>query len=147
MPYTAFAAICLVKLDQHLVSMGHLRQYLVDHPALLWLLGFPLIPEAKLPWGFNTEASLPTQRHLTRMLRQIPNAFFQTLLDSTVRLIQAELDELGLQLGECIAMDTKHILAWVSAPCHARLHCLLRGCRLFAMPTRSPPLATKETAW
>jgi hypothetical protein len=113
MPYTAFAAICLVKLDQHLVSMGHLRQYLVDHPALLWLLGFPLIPEAKLPWGFNTEASLPTQRHLTRMLRQIPNAFFQTLLDSTVRLIQAELDELGLQLGECIAMDTKHILAWV----------------------------------
>jgi hypothetical protein len=113
MPYTAFAAVCLVKLDQHLVSMGHLRQYLVDHPALLWLLGFPLIPEAKLPWGFNTEASLPTQRHLTRMLRQIPNAFFQTLLDSTVSLIQAELDELGLQLGECMAMDTKHILAWV----------------------------------
>jgi len=112
-PYTAFAAACLIKLDQHLVSMGHLRQYLVDHPALLWLLGFPLAVDLRLPWGFNTEASLPTQRHLTRMLRQIPNTFFQTLLDSTITLIQAELADLNLPLGDCIDMDTKHILAWV----------------------------------
>lgn len=113
MPYTAFAAACLVKLDQHLVSMGHLRQYLVEHPPLLWLLGFPVVTEANLPWGFNPETSLPTQRHFTRMLRNIPNPFLQTLLDSTVKLIQTELAEVGLPLGECIAMDTKHILAWV----------------------------------
>jgi hypothetical protein len=31
-PYAALAAACLVKLDQQLVSMGRLRQYLVDHP-------------------------------------------------------------------------------------------------------------------
>lgn len=113
MPYTAFAAACLVKLDQHLVSMGHLRQYLVEHPPLLWLLGFPLVTEANFPWGFNPAASLPTQRHFTRMLRKIPNPFLQTLLDSTVTLIQSELADLGLPLGECMAMDTKHILAWV----------------------------------
>jgi hypothetical protein len=113
LPYTAFAAACLIKLDQHLVSMGHLRQYLVQHPALLWLLGFRLIPDPTLPWGFNTEASLPTQRHLTRMLRQLPNTFLQTMLDRTISLIQTELAEVGLVLGECIAMDTKHILAWV----------------------------------
>ncbi len=111
--YTAFAAACLIKLDQHLVSMGHLRQYLIEHPPLLWLLGFPLVRTANLPWGFNPEASLPTQRHFTRLLRQIPNPFLQTLLDSTVHLIQIELAELGLPLGECMAMDTKHILAWV----------------------------------
>ena len=40
-PYAALAAACLVKLDQQLVSMGRLRQYLVEHPALLWLCGFP----------------------------------------------------------------------------------------------------------
>jgi hypothetical protein len=113
MPYTAFAAACLIKLDQHLVSMGHLRRYLTDHPALLWLLGFPLVTDPNLPWRFNTDASLPTQRHFTRMLRQIPNTFFQTLLDSTVTLIKTELAELDLPLGQCIAMDTKHILAWV----------------------------------
>lgn len=112
-PYTTFAAACLIKLDQHLISMGHLRQYLVEHPALLWLMGFPLATDAKFPWGFNAEASLPTQRHFTRMLRKIPNAFLQTLLDSTISLIQTELAELGLCLGECISMDTKHILAWV----------------------------------
>lgn len=113
MPYTAFAAACLIKLDQHLVSMGHLRHYLADHPALLWLLGFPLVADPKLPWGFNTEASLPTQRHFTRMLRQIPNTFFQSLLDSTISLIRTELADVGVSIGECIAMDTKHILAWV----------------------------------
>ncbi len=40
-PYAALAAACLVKLDQQLASMGRLRQYLVEHPALLWLCGFP----------------------------------------------------------------------------------------------------------
>ena len=32
-PYAALAAACLIKLDQQLVSMGRLRQYLVDNPA------------------------------------------------------------------------------------------------------------------
>ena len=40
-PFTAFAAACLVKLDQGLVYMSSLRQYLADHPPLLWMLGFP----------------------------------------------------------------------------------------------------------
>ena len=43
-PYAALAAACLVKLDQQLVSMGRLRQYLVEHPGLLWLCGFPVQP-------------------------------------------------------------------------------------------------------
>ena len=41
-PYAPFAAAYLVKLDQHLVSKAQLRQYLVDLPALVWLIGFPL---------------------------------------------------------------------------------------------------------
>lgn len=113
LPYRVFVAACLVKLDQHLVSMGQLRQYLADQPALLWLLGFPLVPEPKMPWGFHAEASLPTCRHLTRLLRQLPNSFLQRILDSTISLIQTELAQLELSVGECIAMDTKHILAWV----------------------------------
>ena len=34
MPYAPFVAACLVKLDQHLPYMSHLRRYLVEHPAL-----------------------------------------------------------------------------------------------------------------
>jgi hypothetical protein len=46
------------------------------------------------------------------MLRNIPNAVLQILLDSTVALLQeALLPE--LYFGHAISLDTKHILAWV----------------------------------
>ena len=109
----AFAAACLVKLDQQIISMRTLRQYLVEHPALVWLLGFPLVPSARFPWGFDAEVSLPTHRHFTRLLRHTPNAVLQLLLDSSLALLQAEFKELGITFGQCIAMDTKHIVAWV----------------------------------
>ena len=112
-PYAALAAACLIKLDQQLVSMGRLRQYLADQPALLWLCGFPLQAASSQPWGFDPDASLPTARHLTRMFRELPDAALQFLLDSSVTLLQAELAACGVRLGECIAMDTKHIIAWV----------------------------------
>ena len=112
-PYAALAAACLVKLDQQLVSMGRLRQYLVEHPALLWLCGFPVQPAPGRPCGFDPDASLPTARHLTRMLRELPDAGLQFLLASSVTLLRAELATNSVRLGECISMDTKHIIAWV----------------------------------
>lgn len=112
--YAAFAAACLVKLDQQLVSMSDLRDYLLDHPELGWLLGFPCQPNARFHEGTTPQLSLPTARHLTRLLRHIPNDIFQRLLDSTVHLLQTEFDQLGLTLGETVSLDTKHILAWVT---------------------------------
>ena len=41
-PRAPYVAAELVKLNEGLRSMGHLRRYLVEHPALVWLLGFPL---------------------------------------------------------------------------------------------------------
>ena len=111
--YAAFIAAYLVKLDQHLVSMGRLRQYLLEHPALIWLFGFPVVTDLNYPHSFNPEASLPTQRHFTRLLRQLPNPVLQQLLDNSVALIQAEVSDLGLDLGQTISLDTKHIIAWV----------------------------------
>jgi hypothetical protein len=112
-PYAALATACLIKLDQQLVSMGRLRQYLVEHPELIWLCGFPVQPAAHQPCGFDPDASLPTARHLTRMVRDLPAAAVQFLLSSSVTLLQAELAACGVRLGECISLDTKHILAWV----------------------------------
>jgi hypothetical protein len=111
-PYAPFLAACLVKVDQQICSMARLREYLVDHPALTWLLGFPLVESSDSPWGFDVEASLPTHRHFTRMLRMIPNAILQTLLDTTVSQLQAALPP-DLKFGQAISLDTKHILAWV----------------------------------
>jgi hypothetical protein len=112
-PYAAFCLASLVKVDQQLRSMGALHRYLVEHPALVWLAGFPLVKSRRYPWGFDAEASLPTQRHFTRLLRTMPNQPLQYLLDSSVNLIQSELAEVGVCLGESISLDTKHIIAWV----------------------------------
>ncbi len=112
LPYASFIAACLVKIDQQISSMARLRTYLVEHPALTWMLGFPLLRSAALPWGWDMEASLPTARHFTRMLRTLPNPILQTLLDSTVtRLRQALPPNCGF--GRAMSLDTKHILAWV----------------------------------
>jgi len=112
-PFASFLAACLVKLDQRLVYMSHLHRYLIEHPPLVWLLGFPLVPSPHTPWGFEVSLSLPTPRHFTRMLRSLPNALSQYLLDETVRLLQAELSSEVEGFGQTIALDTKHILAWV----------------------------------
>ncbi len=112
-PFASFAAACLVKLDQHLVYMSHLRQYLIEHPALVWILGFPLSPSSLTSWGFDVTISLPTARHFTRMLRSMPNAVSQYLLDETVCLLQAELIAESDDFGQAISLDTKHIIAWV----------------------------------
>lgn len=112
MPYAPFVAAYLVKVDQHLRYMSSLRQYLVEHPALTWVLGFPLVASSAYTWGFDVEASLPTPRHLTRMVRTMPTAPLQVLLDSTVTLLQQALPQ-NVPFGQTISLDTKHIVAWV----------------------------------
>ncbi len=112
-PYAPFMAACLVKLAEQLPYLTDLRDYLCEHPALVWVLGFPRIPSRRFPWGFDVDASLPTARHFTRMLRTLPNAALQWLLDDTVRLLQAALRDVAPDFGQAISLDTKHILAWV----------------------------------
>jgi hypothetical protein len=112
-PYRALVGACLIKLDQQIGSIGRLRQFLLDNPALVWLLGFPLHRTPGRTPGFVTADSLPTARHLTRLLREIPNSACQFLLADSVHLLQTALAAHGVQLGDCISGDTKHILAWV----------------------------------
>ena len=112
-PYTAFIAAELVKLNEGQSSFGRLHRHLLEHPAFISLLGFPLVPAPNSAPGFNTLASLPTQRHMTRMLHQLPNTALQFLLADSVKLIGAELAARGITWGDCVSLDTKHIVAWV----------------------------------
>jgi hypothetical protein len=111
--YAAFAGAMLVKLSEGLETMGDMRRCLVEHPGFIPLLGFRAVRSRKHPCGFDPEASLPTQRHLTRMLREVPNASLQFLLADSVRLLREELCQHQIEIGGCISLDTKHILAWV----------------------------------
>ncbi len=112
-PHAAFIAAYLVKLEEGKKSMGDLRLFLLEHPELIWLLEFPLSVSNPGQFGYDIDASLPTARYLTQMLRELPNETLQFLLADTVRLIRSELAALGAPCGECISLDTKHIIAWV----------------------------------
>lgn len=107
-----YVAAFLVKLDQGLDHMTDLRTFLVAHPGLVWLLGFELAPSTATPWGFDADACLPTQRQFSRVLRTLPNPALQFLLDCTLDLVRSELPP-DLPFGDEIALDTKHIIAWV----------------------------------
>lgn len=162
-PYAAIAAAYLIRLDEGLVSVGRLRRHLIRHPELIWLCGFPLAPAPSDPLGFDPQASLPTARHLTRLLRQMPNHVLQFLLDSTVTLIDQAAASQDLLLGDAIAIDTKHILAWVKennpktfvsdrfdktkqpkGDPDCRLGCKQRHNRLAPGTDAAPPTPTKE---
>jgi hypothetical protein len=112
-PYASFVAAYLVKVNQGLAHMSDLRRCLVEHPALCWLLGFPIPARLGRPNSTLADTYLPTQRHLTHILRQIPNAYLQALLDQTVSLVRAALIEACPDFGQSISLDTKHIIAWV----------------------------------
>jgi hypothetical protein len=147
-PYAAFCLACLVKVDQQLITMGALRRYLVEHPPLVWLAGFPLVTSRRHPWGFDAQASLPTQRHFTRLLRTMPTQPLHYLLDSSVHLIQSELAEIGLRLGESISLDTKHIPSTSSGQASPGSRRTTPRPTSATVTTRtSSPQATPTAAW
>lgn len=108
-----FAAAFLVKVEQDLKYMTDLRDFLLEHPPLIWVLGFELVPDSRSPWGFDPEASLPSRKHLGRVLRELPNESLQFLLSGAVSLLKDALPADSV-FGNTIAMDTKAILAWVA---------------------------------
>ena len=112
-PRAPFAAAYLVKLEEHFLTFKKLRSHLVKHPALVWVLGFPLVPDpTSQPWGFDPERSVPSRKQLGRILRELDNAALQFLLTASVRCIADALPP-DLPFGDIISLDTKHIIAWV----------------------------------
>ncbi len=118
-PYAALIAAELIKLNEGLSGLKQLRLFLSEHPGFISLLNFSPQHALHLGFSFNTPppaSCLPTQRHLARMLREIPNSVLQFLLADSARLIIHELQQRhlpGSDVGDCISLDTKHILAWV----------------------------------
>ena len=111
-PRAPFAAAYLVKLEERLPTFKKLREHLVQHPALVWVLGFPLVPDPTQPWGFDPERSVPSRKQLGRVLRELDNGALQFLLAASVRCI-ADVLPPDIDFGDVIALDTKHIIAWV----------------------------------
>ena len=88
------------------------REFLVDHPSQVWLFGFRLEYDENSVYGFDVERSVPTSRHMTRILRHSDNQIYQFLLDSTVSLIGEALPD-HIDFAKAVSGDTKDIIAWV----------------------------------
>ena len=108
----AFVAAYLVKVEEGKKSMPDLRKFLVNHPALVWSLGFHLHADPSQLWGFDADRSLATHRHFSRVLRELPNDSLQFLLKGSVQVLDRTLPA-DCHFADEISLDTKHILAWV----------------------------------
>jgi hypothetical protein len=108
-PERAYIGALLVMIVEGKVYFTHLRKFLLQPPALVWVLGFRRVPDPRSPWGFDVKRTVPTARHLGRKLRRLAPATLRALLAGTVADLAHEIPG----LGETISIDVKHIYAYV----------------------------------
>jgi hypothetical protein len=113
-PRAPFVAAFLIKLHEDKRYMSDLRTFLVEHPALVYFLGFERVLAPTSPHGFDVEQTVPKRRQFSRVLRTLPNDALQFLLSATVHLLRDTLPhEQHATCGDIIAGDTQALLAWV----------------------------------
>lgn len=108
-PRQAYIKALLVKLCEQKAYVTDLRRYLVEHPALVLELGFRPVMAPEQPFGFDVERTVPGARWLRHQQQHLDHQLLRALLEGTVRALQAEIPG----LGATVAVDVKHIYAWV----------------------------------
>ena len=108
-PLSAYVKALLVKLCEQKPFITQVRRFLVEHPLLVLELGFRPVLDPTEPYGFNVERTVPCDRRLRHLQQTLPHRLLQDLLHGTVQALQEEIPG----LGETIAVDVKHLYAWV----------------------------------
>lgn len=108
-PESAYLKAFLLRIREGLTYSTHLRRFLLQHPLLVIELGFVLHLDATAPYGFDLEKTLPSRYWLGEKLARLDRGLLTDLLAATV----ADLKEEIPGLGETLAVDVKHIYAWV----------------------------------
>jgi len=109
-PRSAYIKALLVKLTEHLPYITDLRRFLVEHPPLVLELGFRPVRAPTQPWGVDVERTVPGDRWLRHQQQTLDPALLQALLAGTV----TALHQHSPALGETVAIDVKHLVAWVA---------------------------------
>ena len=87
LPRAPFVAAYLIKLDQRLRYMSDLRHFLVQHPALIWLAGFPLQP-ARRPDLVDVAVQVQLQQ-VGRIVGRLPH-----FVRAALRMAEAEFHQI-----------------------------------------------------
>lgn len=109
-PRTAYIKALLVKLCEQKAYVTDLRRFLVEHPALVLELGFRPVAAPAEPFGFDVERTVPCARWLRHQQQRLDHGLLRALLAATVPTLRAEIPG----LGTTVAVDVKHIYAWVA---------------------------------
>ena len=108
-PKRAYIKALLIKICEGFEHITQLRRFLLQHPLLVLEIGLRPVLNWQLPYGFDVEETVPTDRRLRDYQRDLDHRILQNLFAGTVIQLQKELPS----LGETIAFDVKHIYAWV----------------------------------
>lgn len=108
-PASAYLKALLFKLNEGLTYCTTLRRSLVEHPLLVLALGFTPVPDPHAPYGFDVARTVPSARWLCEKQRCLDADLLRQLFASTV----AALREAIVGLGDTVAFDVTHIVAWV----------------------------------
>jgi hypothetical protein len=108
-PKAAYIKALLVKLCEGKRFITELRTFLLEHPRLVLELGFRPVPDPAAPHGFDVAHTVPGARWLRHQQQTLDPAVLTALLAGTVRALAAAIPG----LGTTVAVDVKHIYAWV----------------------------------
>jgi hypothetical protein len=108
-PKAAYVKALLVKLVEGKRFITELRTFLLEHPLLVRELGFRPVPDPARRHGFDVARTVPGDRWLRHQQQTLDPAVLTALLAGTVRALATEIPG----LGTTVAVDVKHIYAWV----------------------------------
>ncbi len=108
-PESAYIKALLIKIYEGYQYCSQLRTFLVEHPLLVLELGFRPVLNGELPYGFDVQRTVPSERWLREKQRTLDHRHLQDLFHASVQALQEEIPG----LGEVIAFDVKHQYAWV----------------------------------
>ncbi len=106
-PERAYVGAFVVMVEEKLTTVSALRRYLGEHPALVWLLEWQVVPDEQSVYGFDVQRSVPVDGHLRAKLRTLGMGAVNALLAGTLQVAQTLMGE----LSQSAVLDVKHIYA------------------------------------
>jgi hypothetical protein len=108
-PESAYIKALFIKIQEGYEYCSQLRRFLVEHPLLVLELGFRPVLNGDLPYGFDVQRTVPSERWLREKQRRLDHSHLQDLFHATVHALQEAIPG----VGEVVAIDVKHQYAWV----------------------------------
>src|SRR6266568_5588549 len=92
-PESAYIKALFIKIKEAYEYCSQLRTFLVEHPLLVLELGFRPVLNGDLPYGFDVQRTVPSERWLREKQRTLDHRHLQDLFHATVHALQKEIPE------------------------------------------------------